>query len=170
MKTKQIKGQCDILLICGLPQDAKNFRWSHGNLCYDCLIAPEPFNIPPGPWQYHCRLSEITEEQAKALVRSSTDSYGRPYQYENYLFSSHPFQSYDLSTAIKSFQSLLEANGVLKENTFGERPNVKDEKYWRTPFSVEIDNVSFSRDLKNWQLLEQNVFNPETTLVFIKTE
>lgn len=80
-------------------------------------------------WQFHCRLSEMTEEHASKIIDWD---YWR--------------------TSLEMFKSLLEANGVMKENPYGKY----EEAHKRHIVTG------------SWQEAEVNVFPPETTLVFIK--
>lgn len=76
-----------------------------------------------GNWQLIGISDEITEEQAKELVLTRVDqsSFPTSMEYYNYLSDRMVHLSFDLDTALESFQSLLQSLGcegryaVLKE-------------------------------------------------------
>lgn len=146
MKTKQIKGAVDILLV-----DAPGRE----------LFGDEHvYRLKNDGWIIHCRLSEMTEEQAAVMVEITDNPFWlvqEPFIYIDYTNDSNCFE-----TAKESFQSLLEANGVLKENLL-PIPNKSYCRYLVNPYHYEFD-------LQSWQEAEANVFPPETTLIFIKNE
>lgn len=159
MKTKQIKGVVDILLVIGLPEHPHRPK----NMVLTAYLGAEYID-----WQFHCRLSEMTEAQATDLAEISDNPFWLaqgPFIYIDYLNDSNC-----LETATEAVQSLLEANRVLMKNNF-EKPNKGYSKYWINPYEFEFFKAElFADDLKKWQEAEANVFPPETTLVFIKTK
>jgi len=170
MKTRQIKGALDILLVEGMEPD------SMGNF----FISPMNELLFDG-MKFLCRQSEMTEEQATTLVNGwNAPTGGDDYQetYQNYRINSDDDlkNMYHFDYAKESFQSLLEANGVMKENEdvptreeFGYYSDYDAEGHLNSSgWDDEQGEEKFFQALENWQEAEANVFPPETTLVFIK--
>lgn len=189
MKTKQIKGKVDILLV-----EEVDFG----------------FQEATEGWQFLSRLSELKEDQAELLVEPDDISDVEDHRYKkvyiDYIDSEKAF-----SDAYSSFQSLLEANGVLNENRCPEFPyfgaNYPDArcvdgflwdmdkcddlgrlygggeepcplcntesffKHHHDPWSGITNDLIVKRvtKLKQEYHFAEEIFNPETTLIFIKS-
>lgn len=78
MKTKQIKGAVDILLVGEAPEGINYLIHNKEStrtalIVYNDVINSYPVvfpeNLPLGEdWKFHCRLSEMTEDQAESLA------------------------------------------------------------------------------------------------------
>lgn len=88
--------------------------------------------------------SSLTEEQWRGIVDSILDfDYEKNLYYKNYC--PEPFQSeFSYTTAADSGHSLLNANGIFKENPYGNYSQ------------AIIDKI----DYEAWQSAEEKVFNP----------
>jgi len=148
MKHKIILTSHAEILVVELPEDAHNFRMVNGNLCYDCLIAPEPFTIPEGDWQPLNFLGKISEEQAQRLVDKEGNRY---YDYEGntFLYKDTVFKD----AALQSLHSLIEAN-VLMKNPFGDK-----EPEFEDTGDIEGDYNYWANKVTEWQEAEDSVFH-----------
>lgn len=97
MKTKQIQGKREILLVDTTADTVEEVR------SIEAMYSVK----------YLCRLSEITEEQAADLVRKVTLGYWLDYEKPNMR------HDYMKCNPIESFHSLLKSAGVLFENPEG---------------------------------------------------
>lgn len=114
--------------------------------------------MPDGTWHYLSRLSEVTEEQCKEMVkRMPFDFSDRYLDYGKHIYSPSHF-----ATAKQSFLSALEAEGVMLENVLGEQPT-----YFTLPNS-DLHSVTWEDLMIEWRQAEANVFNPLTALIFIE--
>lgn len=132
MKTKQIKGAVDIMLI--IPDDEPSMQ-----------AEADLLDIEEDGWQFHCRLSEMTEDQAEQLAARVTWGDG----FKNHKLGDSQFLA--MRSACESLQTLFQANGIQAKNPYGEN-----------------DDTGHNARDREWQEAEAKVFPPETTLVFIK--
>lgn len=164
MKTKQIKGAVDILLVCSDElRFVDNIYIRKGKIYFHKLIEKQicwrKLEVS-GNWKFHCRLSEMTEDQAWPLVERKIV---RNWNHKDYTNENSGYY-----LAKSSVQSLLEANGVLHENPVKDTMYNTDHSDDCYCPSCEKETARCDQAQKRWQEAEANVFNPETTLVFIK--
>lgn len=157
MKTKLIKGKVDILLI----STTSKVLLDNPNVVLKMIsnMKPELKNELDN-WQFLSTLKDLTEDQAEELVPHCINACERETGYKNYL-NDRMVNLFRKPT--DSFQSLLEANGVTEANPFGKTCPIIDPDASSPYYGCQVDN------LKDWQQAEQNVFNPENTLIFKKS-
>ncbi len=106
------------ILFVDVPKGAKDFHIGDftGNLKYyvGLLMRPQNIELPEGQWIYLCRLSEVSEEQAKILADSIEPTEGR-ICYRDFDGSSDEWldKSDWFDTALESLQSLSKSLGLV---------------------------------------------------------
>lgn len=164
MKTKQISGKKEILLIGEVPENYSDFRFfndkdapylSYRNTTGGNLTFGRKFGLPAGDWKFASRLSEITDEQAAELIHEDE------YPYYNYTLKCKS----NIFTPIDSLLTLLESAGVLFENPEGDKPKEATED---EDDDFGIVSAHRQQKIRKWMHFEGFVFRPESTLVFVK--
>lgn len=142
MKTKTIQAKATILLVDGLPKEARDFKYFNDKenpyMSYKLgVVVEREYTFPQGNWKFISTIENLTEEQADGLVDKGVV----------------------MPTAFTEFHHLLLENDVYKINPYVHPDNI----------SIQPASLGWYMDrLAEWQSAEAKVFNPKTTLIFIK--
>ena len=165
MKTLELKLKKDVFIV-DIPIDAKNIYLSGDSVVFNtnksCII--KSLN---GNYKFLCKGSELTEEIASELVKTTWIHDKKILcKYKNY--NSEGDGSY--FSAVKSFISAVESKEKFWLENPIEKPN--GENYYYEEYcgfdEVELlwDKTSYNEYLNNWKEAEEKTFkNP---LIFVK--
>ena len=154
MKTKIIKGKVDILLVDGLPKEARDFKYFNDKenpyMSYKLgVVVEREYAFPQGNWKFISTIENITDKQKHEILHSQFQEMYDEWHYWDYQHGGEEHYDYFVLDIYESFQSLLQANDVLMENPYNEP-------------------VRHDAHPPLWQEAEAKVFNPSTTLIFTK--
>ena len=108
MKTKIIKGKVDILLVDGLPKEARDFKYFNDKenpyMSYKLgVVVEREYAFPQGNWKFISTIENLSEIEADGLVERQASDIKIYLNYNKMRFKIG-------MKAIESFQSLLQAN------------------------------------------------------------
>jgi hypothetical protein len=144
---KEIKTNGIEVLFVEVPEDAYNFRLKNGYIWYDdknfkdcCMLEPS------GKWVILGKSTELSEEQMKEICEKTGRKIFRDY---NMNYMGVPMSVF---TVQESYLSLLEANGIVDRNKYGERkPEISDPNPSSQYYGSEMDELS------GWQEAQSKV-------------
>ena len=126
METKLIKGKVDILLVDGLPKEARDFKYFNDKenpyMSYKLgVVVEREYAFPQGNWKFISTIENLSEIEADGLVES------------DYVVDKNGYCDYlrgwfdPRLTAVESFQSLLDDNEIINFNPSTTLIFVKNE-------------------------------------------
>lgn len=108
MKSKTIETGVCTLLVVEVPEGAFNITDGE-SISFDCVIGGSVHHsiptLPLGNWQILCKVSEVTDDFAKMIVKVGRENF-ESWDYEDDFWGGIGFSPEE------SFQSLLRANGI----------------------------------------------------------
>ncbi|MDA3614698.1 hypothetical protein [Polluticaenibacter yanchengensis] len=177
MKTKIIKGKVEILLVDELPKGINHV----GVLGQRILVTNKDGGfatnkcVEPGNWQFLSTIDDLTEEQAGQILGldlcacCSLEKKGIYGVNGGFVAGCEGSRCDDSREELLiKFDDFLATNDVLTENPFGKKPYFPEQG----SYDVHMMDAPTFRALKSqfdkWHEAEAKVFNPKTTLIFIK--
>ena len=154
MKQKQINTGVCTLLFVEVPENSDVVRSPPViavEIQKDDFDPLREYKAPPGNWRLLCKVSEVREELSKKIV-------AKEYGSENRIFVFFGYRNYETKdkrghflSPMRSFNSLLRANGILFEN----------------PYESTKKGMTFSNEHKNeWELAQEKVWDKDRTYIF----
>lgn len=159
IRTKQIKGKLDILLVDGLPEQIRKdihlINWETADPLLDSIRSVLFLGTEiKGNWKYLSTIEGLSEEQADELVGEMLEHV----TLQGKFYVDYTNEEMMFATAIESFHSLLSANDVITD-----RDNCPN----RFCVDGKID-MGYGVFLTCSICEDDNIFSPSTTLIFVK--
>lgn len=110
-------------------------------LSYSMNGIPNLIDLPSNNWQLIAPLSEVTEDQAKMMVKEHDELSYEGWGFQDYLGTSI------CDTALDSFKSLMKANQIYEFNPLNEH------QYWN---HFDMVNFSYNEDIANYNQAQQS--------------
>lgn len=139
---------CTLLFVDEIPSDAE---FVHMSSFYENAISYKtPTSLhyleiklpkPKTKWELLGKSKELTEEQAKQFMPSMSTN-----GIEGVFYSIGKGERYIYKTAIESFASLKQANGIVDQNKYGDLPRYGIDDYGKSP--IEFSRYEF--DSQRW--------------------
>lgn len=191
MKSKLINTGVTEIFIIELPDGAVNVRESMGYIIartpnykntvrYEALSDPYRLTrylqthtemddykdfahkLPSGNWKHLCPASEVTEEQAKVIVKESNIRKFQDYTYENKNLDPigllDALLEYSIDTALESYESMLEDNNIRFTNPWGGKE----------PYCTCEGACNENCEYDEWTKFEFAKWDKQRTHIFIK--
>jgi len=113
---KEIQTNGITILIVEVPEDAKEFDVHHNVLlCFHFNDDVEGINLPIGQYQILGKSTELSGEQMREICE---ECFGRYLDYKNPNLMGEAIAVWE--TVQESYLSLLEANGIVDRNEYGQ--------------------------------------------------